>query len=184
MRKELDNWSFSAEGETIQESLSRFLIAIDELRARLNPQKYPNLEISDEGYLWFNIPFPLGTFEILAFPYGFGHFPGPALAISFPHKPENLTKDFLETLCDLSSAFPDLSVFAAYAPLQQILKAYSENELPGLYTLKGKEEIHAISSQVEFFPYFGLYVLVENRNVSFIEKLIKEIMGYFKNTFK
>jgi len=51
---------------------------------------------------------------------------------------------------------------------------------PGLYTLKGKREVHAISSQVEFFPYFGLYMLVENRNVLVIEELIKEIMGYFK----
>ena len=71
MRAQLDGWRFCREDDSERGVLTRFLIAIDELRARLNPRDYPNLEISDEGHLWFNVPSPIGTLEVLAFPVGF-----------------------------------------------------------------------------------------------------------------
>jgi len=43
LRREMDTWNFYEEGESPHELLARFLIAVDELRARLNPGVYPPL---------------------------------------------------------------------------------------------------------------------------------------------
>lgn len=64
LRKDLDKWSLHVKDEDTSRALSRFLIAFDELRARLAPSKYPNIEISDEGYFWFNIGTSMGPAEV------------------------------------------------------------------------------------------------------------------------
>jgi hypothetical protein len=71
LRRVLDGWSLLTEEETIDENLSRLLIAFDELRARLEPSKYPSIEVSDEGHLYFTIDTSMGTIEVIAFPFGF-----------------------------------------------------------------------------------------------------------------
>ena len=87
MRKDLDEWSFHVKTEDSESALCRFLIALDELRARLS-LKYPNIEVTDEGYLWFNIDTSKGTVEILAFPFGFKELEGPSIAVSLPREAE------------------------------------------------------------------------------------------------
>lgn len=113
MRKEANHWRPSVAGESAQASLARLLVALEELRVRLNPQIYPNLEISDEGHLWFNVPLALGAWEVFVLPEGLGDLPGPALALSFPHRPTDLKRDILEILTQ--SAPPNATVFLPHS---------------------------------------------------------------------
>lgn len=146
MRKEGERWHFTRAGESAQEALARFFIAVEELRARLNPKQYPNLELSDEGHLWFNVPSALGTWEVFALPQGLGDLPGPALAISFPHRPAELKGDIFEILAQ--SAPPDATLFAAFNTVPDILAAYAEDRLPTPRLLRGRKEILAGYDQV------------------------------------
>lgn len=178
----MDNWNFYEEGESPRNFLARFLIAVDELRARLNPGVYPNLEISDEGHVWFNMPSPLGLLEVFAFPYEFEYFSAPGLALSLPHNPENTKVDLAEIFCEIAINSSDMHVFAAYASAQETIKAYSENKLPELHFLKGKREISDYRDEVDFFNYSGLWFSVKERNVLSVEIFIKEVLSYIEKS--
>ncbi|MGC1121106.1 MAG: hypothetical protein WBA22_08425 [Candidatus Methanofastidiosia archaeon] len=182
MRKEMDNWDFSGEGESVHEMLTRFLIGIDELRARLTPGVYPNLEISDEGYLWFNVPSSVGKVEVFALPFGLGPLPGPALALSVPHNPKDREMDFTEVFHRIATGLDDACLFAAYATLEKTLGAYLENRLPELYFLKGKVEILNMREKVDFYCYFGLWFSAKNLTVLSAEKTIREILSRLESS--
>jgi hypothetical protein len=180
MRKEVDRWRLSIAGESAQASLARLLIALEELRVRLNPETYPNLEVSDEGHLWFNLPSAMGTWEVFVLPAGLGNLPGPALAVSFPHRPEEWDEGLVESLHRAASTLAGSSVFAAHIPTQEILEAYGRNQLPPLRLLKGKEEILAVYSQVDFFCYCGLHIPVQGLDVLAAEAMIREIISRWR----
>ena len=182
MRKEMDNWDFFREGESEHDFLARFFIAIDELRARLNPGTYPNLEISDEGYLWFNIPSSLGMLEIFALPYGLGPFPECALALSFPHDPEDMKVNLAGILSEIAKEFSDVHFIAAYASAKEIMKAYNAGRLPELHFLKEIENISTTGEKVYFFSYFGLWFSVRERDVLKAETLIREILSHIEKS--
>lgn len=181
MRHELDHWHLSRRGERTGEALARLLIGVDELRARLNPDRYPNLEISDEGHLWFNVLSSIGKLEVVAFPNGFADLPGPALALSFPHRPSDTGSRFLDALVAVKNRLSDsekLVLFAAHASEEESLKAYGEGRLPPLHVLLGKEEILDHYSKMVFFNYCGLYLPVGQADVTTAETWIKEVVSY------
>jgi len=181
MRRELDQWRLFREGESVREGLARLLIAVDELRARLNPVKYPNLEISDEGHLWFNVPSSIGNLEVVVFPNGFEDLSGPALALSFPHRPNDTGSRFVDVLAAAQNRLPDLEnlvLFAAHASKEESLKAYREGRHTSLHVLLGKEEILDHCSREVFFNYCGLYLPVGQVDVTTAGTWIKEVVSY------
>ena len=181
MRHELDHWHLFREGEWTCEALARLLIAIDELRSRLNPERYPNLEISDEGHLWFNVPSSIGNLEVFAFPNGFTRLPGPALAVSFPHRPSDDGRRFLDFLDVTKNRLPDLEnsvLFAGHVSKEESLNAYREGRLLSLHVLLGKEEILENYKEVPFFNYCGLYLPAGQAEVATAEMWIKEVVSY------
>lgn len=183
MRKEMDTWNFSIKGGSVNEMLTRFLIGVDELRARLTPGVYPNLEISDEGYLWFNVPSSIGTVEIFGLPFGLGSLSGPSLALSIPHNPRDRDIDFTEVFHKIATELDDVCLFAAYATLEKTLGAYVENRLPELHFLKGKVQILNMREKVGFYCYFGLSFSAENLTVLSAEKKIREILSHLESSF-
>jgi hypothetical protein len=170
MRKEAGHWHLARTGESAQGALARFFIGVEELRARLNPQQYPNLELSDEGHLWFNVPSALGNWEVLALPYGLADLPGPALLLSFPHRPDERGKDLLAAL---EAAGAGSILLAAFASTGETLQAFAANRLPPLHLLRGREEIGAGYDLADFFGYFGLYVPVAQLTVQAAEELLR-----------
>ncbi len=172
MRKELDRWRFCEERENEEHALCRFLIGIDELRARLAPSKYPNVEITDEGYLWFNVDTPKGTVEILAFPFGFKKFNEPSIAISLPCKAEHMDLSLLSRLCQFAHNVKGAEVFAGISTHQEILSALSENEHPPLAPAWSADEVKTMTKKNVFFSYFGVIFGVSEKNVSEVEYII------------
>lgn len=177
MRRECDHWHFIRAGELAQEALARLFIAFEELRVRLNPQQYPNLELSDEGSLWFNVPTAMGTWEVFVLPEGMGNLPAPALALSFPHRPADLKCDLLELLLNAASDAEGLLLFAGYTSTPELLAAYREDRLPPLCLLEGKQEILAARDQVDFFPYFGLYFPMGQHDVLAVENQMRKVLS-------
>jgi len=131
MREQLDTWCLYKEAEDNEQRLCRFFIAIDELRARLS-SRYPNLEISDEGYLWFNIDTPQGTVEILAFPFGFKNLKQPSIAVSLPRKARETHSNLLKKLHQIAKSISKAETFTGTSPRDETLKAYSQNNQPPL----------------------------------------------------
>jgi len=133
LRKNLNAWRFNFEGEDAGPALARFLIAFDELRARLAPSKYPNIEVSDEGHLWFNIDSLVGVVEVLAFPFGFDGVEAPFFAVSLPRKAEDVDLGLLNRLMKIAGD-NEAQLFADQktATVEEILSAYSRNEHPPL----------------------------------------------------
>lgn len=185
MRKELDQWQIYIPGSSPREALSRFFIAVDELRARLNPDRYPNLEISDEGHLWFNMISASGGWEIIALPEGNGDLPGPALMISKPHKPGESDLRVLQALGNAPILKADVCLIAASIPKREELNAYLQNSVPEIHLLRGKEEILAGDGNVEFYNYFGLYIPAMHLTTLEAEHLIRDAInrleGYCTN---
>jgi len=179
MRKELDRWSFVVSGEPSRYALARLLVAFEELRVRLNPKAYPNLELSDEGYLWFNVDSPPGNWEVLALPFGLGDLEGPALAVSFPHRPQDLGRAFPETLFGSRPLDANWTPFAAFSTREEILTAYEKGVLPALHLLTGKERLLAEHGRVDFWCYFGVYIPIAQLAVQDVERSIRQILSKF-----
>lgn len=173
MRKELDGWRMFVPGEPRQRALARFLIAMDELRARLSPDRYPNLEVSDEGHLWFNVASFPGTWEVLAFPFGLGDLPGPALAVSFPHEPLDRGTDLVEALAKVLESKADWILFAADSSREEILEAYAHGRLPPLSLVRDRERLLAAYAREVFWSYFGLYMPAGDLTVKDAEQAIR-----------
>jgi hypothetical protein len=177
-RTELGNWRLRRDNDSTPAALTRLLIAVDELRARLNPNDYPNLEISDEGHLWFNVPASIGNLEVFAFPLGFQDLPKPALALSLPHRPNAIGPQFLEILDAVTRGAQPLEgavLFAGFADKKESLQAYERGEQPPLQVLWGKNEILAQYDEVTFFNYFGLLFCVQDLDVSAVNALLGRI---------
>ena len=168
-----------AEGEDASLALSRFLTGFEELRARLAPSKYPNLEISDEGYLWFNIDASIGTVEVLAFPFGFDDMKAPFIAISIPRKAEDLRLHILENLRHISSENEEMRLFADKrgATVQEILAAYRLDQHPRLAFTSDFDEILDLKKKGVFFSYLGLRFPVPDRTVLQIERMIRDVVS-------
>jgi hypothetical protein len=177
MRKEADHWRFSVAGESTQAFLARLLIAMEELRVRLNPRTYPNLEVSDEGYPWFNLPSPVGSWEIFVLPEGLDELPGPALALSFPHRPADLEQDLLPILERIGSTHSGLRLFAAQIPRSEILKAYAQDRQPPLRLPVGMAEILANRDGVHLLNYFGLYFPVAGLDIVTAETVLRDVLS-------
>ena len=176
MRKELDKWRFHTQMEDSEHILCRFLIALDELRARLAPSKYPNIEISDEGYLWFNIETPKGIVEILAFPFGFKEFKEPSLAVSLPRKAEDVEPQLLNELRLIAQNISGLKTFAAFCTAEETLKAYKQNGHPPLTLLWSLNELPEMKKKNVFLNYLGVGFCVVEKSVSEIENTIGKIL--------
>ena len=176
MRKELDKWRFHTQMEDNEHILCRFLIALDELRARLAPSKYPNIEISDEGYLWFNIETPKGIVEILAFPFGFKEFKEPSLAVSLPRKAEDVDPSLLNKLRLITESITGSKMLAAFCTTEETLKAYKQNKHPPLIFLWSLNELPEMKKKRVFLNYVGVGFSVVEKGVSEIEKTIRRIL--------
>jgi len=175
----LDGWHFCVEGEDASLALSRFLTGFEELRARLAPSKYPNLEISDEGYLWFNIDASIGTVEVLAFPFGFNDMKVPFIAVSIPRKAEDLRLPTLENLRNISSETAEMRLFAnkRETTAQEILAAYRLDQHPQLVFTSDYDEILELKNKGAFFSYLGVRFQVPDKIVSEIEGMIREVVS-------
>jgi hypothetical protein len=176
LRKDLDEWSFHVKNEDAGYALSRFLIALDELRARLAPSKYPNIEISDEGYLWFNIDTSMGTAEVLALPFGFKPIKPPSLLVSFPRKAEDINLDFLNKLRQISNSISEAKLFAGFSTNQKILAAYRQNKHPPLVCTQDFDEILEMKKRGVFFSYLGICFSVLDKSISEVEQTIRNIL--------
>jgi len=167
------------EGEDAILALSRFLTGFEELRARLAPFKYPNLEISDEGYLWFNIDASIGTVEVLAFPFGFNDMKVPFIAVSIPCKAEDLRLHTLEKLCNIPSGIAEMHVFANKrgVTVQGILAAYKLDRHPQLVFTSDFDEILDLRKKGVFFSYLGVRFAVSGKIVLEIERVIREVVS-------
>ena len=180
MRRQLDGWQFHRGGVSEEVASSRFLIAIDELRARLNPDDYPNLEISDEGCVWFNVRSTIGTLEVLAMPHGFAARRRPALALSFPHRPSGLGPRLLRRWDQHVAGSPPgrgAVPFAAWVEKDESLTAYAGGKRPPLQVLWGEAEIAHRYAEVPFFNYFGFFLPVGEMDVSGAESSIRAILS-------
>lgn len=182
MRRDLDEWSLHAKNDDDDHALSRFLIAIDELRARLAPTKYPNIEISDEGYLWFNIDTSIGTAEVLALPFGFRTIKTPSLLVSFPRKAEDVTLDTLNKLRQISESIDEAKLFAGFSTNQEILAVYRQDKHPPLICTQDFEEILEMKGRKVFFSYLGISVSVLGKTISDIEQAIRSILLRLEGT--
>ncbi|MGD8507104.1 MAG: hypothetical protein PVF15_10635 [Candidatus Bathyarchaeota archaeon] len=176
MRKDVDNWSLSVEKEDTGCALSRFLIAFDELRARLAPSRYPNIEISDEGHLWFNVDTSIGAIEVIALPFGFEAIEHPSILVSLPSKAEDVSPDFLKELHRIYNSNRRFKLFAGYSTNQEILFAYRQNEHPPLVHARSFGEIVEMKQHDAFFSYLGICFSVVGEIVSEVEQLIREIL--------
>jgi len=180
MRPQLEGWKFHREGDSEEIAASRFLIAIDELRARLDPNDYPNLEISDEGYLWFNVRSTIGPLEVFAMPHGFAARRQPALALSFPHRPSELGPRLLrrwDRHVAGSLLGPGVVPFAAWVEEDESLAAYAGGKRPPLEVLWGEEEIAYHYDEVPFFNYFGFFLPVGEADVTDAEGTVRKILS-------
>jgi len=178
LRKSLDGWHFHIEGEDANRCLSRFLTAFEELRARLAPSKYPNLEISDEGYLWFNIDSSMGAIEVLAFPFGYSDVKTPFVAVSIPRKAEDLGLHTLEKLRSIQREIGEAQLFAdkKCASRDGILAAYKRDEHSQLVFTSDFDEILLLEKKGVFFSYLGVRFPVAQKTVSETENTINDIV--------
>lgn len=179
MRNDMDGWHFCIEGEHARSTLARFLNGFEELRARLAPSKYPNLEISDEGYLWFNIDATIGTIEVMAFPFGFSDMKAPFIAVSLPRKAEDIDLGILERLRKTSSVIAGAQLFANKRGItaQEILAAYKRDRHPPLAFTSDFDEILDAKGKGVFFSYLGFRFSVSGRTVLQIERMIRNIVS-------
>lgn len=182
MRKELDEWRFRAQREDNEQALRRFLIALDELRARLAPSKYPNLEISDEGYLWFNVETSKGTVEILAFPFGFKKLKEPSIAASLPRKAEDVDSNLLNQLRQIAEGITALKTFAGFSTDEETLNAYRQDKHPPLTLLWSLNELLQMKKKRVFFGYLGVSFSVVGKSISEIEHMIRNILVKLEET--
>lgn len=157
-------------------ALSRLLIALDELRARLAPSKYPNLEISDEGHLWFNIDTSIGTIEVIALPFGFKGIEQPSILVSFPCKAEDVSQDFLDRLHQISNSNSNFKLFAGFSTEQEILDAYRQNKHPPLVCSQKFDDILEMKRRDVFFSYLGICISVVGETVSNVEQKTRKIL--------
>ena len=178
LKKELDAWSLHVEKEDCECALSRFLIALEELRVRLAPSRYPNIEIGDEGHLWFNIDTSIGTIEVLAFPFGCKEIKTPSIAVSLPSKAEDVSLNLLNKLRKIADDIAGAKVFAdkSTTGVSEILSAFRRNEHPPLNFTSDLNEILEMKRKRAFFSYFGVFFSVAGKTVSDIEHTIKEIL--------
>ncbi|MFP3985663.1 MAG: hypothetical protein ACLFU9_06860 [Candidatus Bathyarchaeia archaeon] len=175
MRKELDRWRLYSKTEDTEQFLCRFLIALDELRARLSP-RYPNLEVTDEGHLWFNIDTTEGTFEILAFPFGFKKLEGPTIAASLPCKATDVDPYFLKKLHQTADKMIEAKAFAAISTYHEIMDAYRQNTNPPLTFFWKPEEMLKAANENVFFSYLGIGFSVAEKMVGQVEQTIKDVL--------
>jgi len=169
----MDLWKLSVETDDVGDNLSRFLIGFDELRARLAPPRYPNLEISDEGCLWFNIG---NSVEIIGIPFEFKGLKAPSLIISFPRKAEDTGISFLENLRNVAQVVEGAELFAGTSEKDETLKAYEENRNPPLTIAQNLQEILILKEKGVFFSYLGVQLNVASKTVSEIENSVKHIL--------
>lgn len=162
--------------EDPRENLSRFMIAFDELRARLAPSKYPNLEISDEGCLWFNIDTSIGTAEIVGIVFGFKELEEPSVIVSFPCETKDVDLNLLNRLRHITLRIKGGALFAGASPSHETLKAYRHNMQPPLTIARKLEKILDIKGKYVFFNYFGISFSIADKNVSGVENIIKNIL--------
>jgi hypothetical protein len=172
----MDAWSLRVEGEDAACALARLLIAFDELRARLAPSKYPNIEISDEGHLCFTIDTSMGTIEVIALPFGFKEIEHPSILVSFPCKAEDVNLDFMNRLHQISNRVSGAKLFAGFSTDQEILDAYGKNEHPPLTCSQNFEEILEMKKPGVFFSYLGIHFSFLGKTVSEVERVIREIL--------
>ena len=179
MRNDMDGWHFCIEGEHARSTLARFLNGFEELRARLAPSKYPNLEISDEGYLWFNIDATIGTVEVMAFPFGFVDMKIPFIAVSMPRKAEDIDLGILERLRKASSEIAGARLFADRTgkSAREILAAYKRDQHPSLAFTSDFDEILDLREKGAFFSYLGVRFPVSDRTVRQIERMTRNTVS-------
>jgi len=188
LRKDLDGWRFYLEDEDVSYSLARFLIAFEELRVRLAPDKYPNIEISDEGHLWFNMDTGIGVVEVLAFPFGFQQIAAPSIAFSLPRKAEKINLIFLEKIKQIPHNFVGVQLFTheIATTREEILDAFKRNEHPSLSFTSDFDHILALKKKGIFFSYLGVYFTVVDKTVSQVESMTRDIVFSLegKNAFE
>lgn len=176
LRSDLNEWHLHIKGENKWHRLSRFLIAMDELRARLAPSKYPNLEISDEGNLWFNIDTSTGTAEVFAIPFGFELITSPSILVSFPRKAEKVNMRFLRRLDRISKNNKLAELFAGFSTKEETLDAYRKGHQPSLSCTRDLQKITQMKKQNVFFSYLGLHFPVIDQTVFEVESMIRNIL--------
>jgi hypothetical protein len=159
-----------------EHGLCRFLIALDELRARLAPSRYPNIEISDEGYLWFNVETSRGTVEILAFPFGFKEIKEPSIAVSIPRKAEEVDPNLVNSLRQIAEGTTELKTFAGFSTSKETLNAYRHNKHPPLALIWSLNKLPEMKKKRLFFNYLGVGFSVVEKSVSETESLIRSIL--------
>lgn len=179
LRKDLDCWRFHVKMEDSERTLCRFLIALDELRARLAPSRYPNIEIADEGYFWFNVDTSKGTVEILAFPFRFKNHKEPSIAVSLPRKAEDADLTLLNTLHQIANNITGAKAFAGFSTNSETLSAYRRNEHPPLALFWSLNEMLEKKKDV-FFSYLGALFPVAEKSVSEVERIIRDILLKFE----
>ena len=179
MRKNLDGGHFSIEDESAGPRLCRFLTALEELRARLAPSKYSNLEISDEGYLWFNIDSSIGIIEVMAFPFGHSDMATPFIAVSVPRKAEDLELRILRKLREISTEVKEAQLFAdkRCASRDEILVAYKKDQHPSLAFTSDFDEILLLKKKGVFFSSLGVRFPVVQKSVLEGEGTIRRIVS-------
>lgn len=120
---------------------------------------------------------PPGTWEVLAFPFGLGDLPGPALAVSFPHRPSEAGEAVLERPAQAVLSDVGSIVFAAHSSRGEILEAYGNIRLPPLHLLLGKERVRAAYWQTKFWSYCGVYLPVGGHAVGDAEQAIRRVLS-------
>jgi len=183
LRKNLNAWSLSVKREDAGHALSRFLIALDELRTRLAPSKYPNIEISDEGHLWFNIDTQMGTMEVLAIPFGYREIKKPSIIVSLPRKAEDVAPNLPNKMRHIAESIHGARTFAGFSTDEEILSAYRQNRHPPLtFFWDLSDETLQMKGRDVFFSYFGIVFPVADKTVSHVERTVKDIFtGGLKN---
>jgi hypothetical protein len=173
----MDKWLLHVETEDCESALCRFLIALDELRARLAPHKYSNLEVADEGHLWFNVDSPKVAIEVLGFPFGFKEIKKPSIAVSLPRESQKIDLSLARRLNVAAGTILKAKAFAGFSTHNEILGAYALNKQPPLHLVWNLNGMLEAKEANVFFSYLGLIFPVTQTTVSEAEHLIRNVVS-------
>jgi hypothetical protein len=163
--------------ENDDQALCRFLIGVDELRARLAPSRYPNIEIADEGYLRFSIDASAGSVEVLIFPFGFKEFKEMSVAVSLPRGIEDVNSKLTDELRKIRDSIKGAKTIIGFCTHEEIMNSYEHNTHPPLALFWNSDKMLEIRKRTDFLSYFGILFSIADMTAAEVESTVRDTLS-------